>query len=269
MQVLKNWAPNHFRPTSLAAVAGVALLCSACAGLGDLSLDGGNNLLSSSKTQKDKNDSLANLSELDRAIVYWGQKSASNPKDLKAVLNYVRNLKAAGRKEQALNVLQQASFHHGTDREFAGEYGRLALALDQTSIAEKLLRVAEDPSKPDWRIISALATSQAKQGRYTDAIPHYQRAIQLAPNEKSLINNLAMAYAATGRAAEAEPLLRRAAATSTPGDKIHKNLALVLSLQGKDAEANQVASAPGTLRGTASAEQPTKSGWTTKVAKAQ
>ena len=266
---LADLAHTYLKPTGIIAVTSVGILCSACAGTDLLSLSGPDaKLAQASAKSKDKSND--NMSELDRAIVYWGQKSSENPKDHKALLNYVRNLKAAGRKRQALAVLQQASMYHGNSREFAGEYGRLALALGQTSIAEKMLRAADNPAEPDWRIISALGTAQAKQGQYNKAIKQYQRALLTAPNKPSLLNNLAMAYAATGKASDAETSLRRAIQQDQSNAKIRKNLALVLSLQGKHQEAQQIMAANTTgLRGTTIATPPSKSGWVTKFAQIQ
>jgi Flp pilus assembly protein TadD len=140
-----------------------------------------------------------------------------------------------------LAVLQQASLYHGNDRELASEYGRLALEFDQVNLAKRLLAIADDPANPDWRVISAQGTVLAKQGDYKGAIPYYERALRLAPDQPSVINNLAMAHAAEGQPAKAEPLLRRAVASGSAPAKVHQNLALVLSLQGRHDEARQLA----------------------------
>src|SRR5690606_39077674 len=97
-------------------------------------------------------------SELDKAVAYWGEQYARNPQDRQTAISYAKNLKAAGQKQMALRVLQQASPHHGSDRELASEYGRLALEFGQVNLAQKLLAVAYDPANPDWRAISAQGT---------------------------------------------------------------------------------------------------------------
>ena len=116
-----------------------------------------------------------------------------------------------GEKRQALAVLQQASNFHAGNRDLNSEYGRLALEFDQVSLAQKLLEQADDPANPDWRMISARGTVLAKQGSYRDAIPFYERALALAPDQPSVLNNLALAHAMEGNADQAEPLLKRAA----------------------------------------------------------
>jgi len=180
--------------------------------------------------------------ELKKATEYWGNQYAKNPRDLQPALNYARNLKAMGEKQRALAVLQQISMFHGQSRELAGEYGRLALELDQIGVANRLLAAADDPSRPDWRIISGRGTVLAKQGKYADAIPYFERALSLAHNHPSVLSNLALAHAMNGEPGRAETMLRQAATTDRRSLKIRQNLALVLGLQGKYAEAKLLAS---------------------------
>jgi Flp pilus assembly protein TadD len=179
--------------------------------------------------------------ELLKATDYWGKVYEKNPRDLEPALNYARNLKAMGEKRRALGVLQQVSLYHGQDRELASEYGRLALDLDQVKVAKQLLAIADDPARPDWRVVSARGAALAKEGAYNEAIPYFQRALQIAPDQASVMSNLALAYAMNGEPAKAEPMLRQAAAADGHSPRIRQNLALVLGLQGKYDEAKLVA----------------------------
>ena len=180
-------------------------------------------------------------SELLKATEYWGKAAGENPRDPQASLNYAKNLKALGEKRQALAVLQQAYALHSNHRGITAEYGRLALEFDQVSAAERLLAQADDPSNPDWALISARGTALAKQGRYRDAIPFYERSLALAPDKASTLSNLALAHAMEGNPDKAEPLLKRAAASGGHEAQVSQNLALVLGLQGKYDEAKLAA----------------------------
>lgn len=175
--------------------------------------------------------------ELRKATEYWGGVYAKNPADAQAAYNYARNLKAMGEKQQALSVLQAAAELNQNHRGLLGEYGRLALEFDQISLAQKLLERADDPAQPDWRVISARGTVFAKQGLYRDAIPFYERALSIAPDQGSVLNNLALAYTMEGHPDKAEPLMRRAAAARSADERVNQNLALVLGVQGKYDEA--------------------------------
>lgn len=185
--------------------------------------------------------------ELQKATTYWGKEYAKKPSDLKPALNYARNLRALGEKQKALEVLQHAMSFHDGDKELAGEYGRLALDLDQVNVAARMLELADDPAKPDWKVISARGTVLAKQGQYKQAIPYYERALSLSPNQPSVLNNLAMAHAMGGEPKQAEDLLRQASANpSVDSAKMKQNLALVLGLQGRYDEAKSLSAGTST-----------------------
>jgi Flp pilus assembly protein TadD len=175
--------------------------------------------------------------ELEKATEYWGKAAANNPRDPKAAINYAKNLRAMGQKERALSVLQAAYEHNSGNRNLSSEYGRLALELDQFSTAQKLLEQADDPTNPDWKTISARGTVLAKQGKYHEAIPHFERALTVSPGQPSVLNNLALARAMDGHPDKAEALLRQAADRGSDDPKITQNLSLVLGLQGKYEEA--------------------------------
>ena len=178
--------------------------------------------------------------ELQKATAYWGKEHEKNPKDPQAAINYIRNLKALGAKQQALGVAQNAYGTNPTHKAIASEYGRLALDQDQLSLAEKLLAQADDAVAPDWKIISARGTVLAKQGKYRDAIPQFERALALAPGQPAILNNLALAHAMNGQAEKAEPMLRQAASDQSADPKVTQNLSLVLGLQGKHDDAKSV-----------------------------
>jgi Flp pilus assembly protein TadD len=190
---------------------------------------------------------VANLAEgvpqdPQKAVGYRGKEYAKDPRDLEKALSYAQALKTTGQKQQALAVLQQASMLHGSDRRLASDYGRLALELDQVSAAKRLLEAADDPANPDWRVIMARGTVLAKETKYGEAIPFYERALALAPDHPSVMNNLALAYTMNGDAPKAEALLRSAAQANGANAKVRQNLALVLGLQGKYDEAVKVGS---------------------------
>lgn len=228
--------------------AGLACLLAAsllggCAQVGAPNFD----LLSQNETQRndgaERSADATPQSELQKATQFWGQKYAKDPRNAEAAVAYAQNLKAMGEKQQALMVLQQVSMFHSNDRRVASEYGRLALELDQLSVAAQLLASADDPARPDWRVVTARGTVFAKQGKYTEAIPLYERALTLAPGKASILNNLALAYTMSGNATKGEQMLRQAANTQGAPPKVRENLALVLGVAGKYEESKQVATA--------------------------
>lgn len=236
-------APHTGRPLATAAVIFLTFALGACSQKIELGLG--------LTAEKPKTTDIATASagerpeaELEKATAYWGEQFNKNPRDPKAAISYARNLKALGRKAQALGVMQASYTFAPDDKDFLSEYGRLALEMGQVSTAGELLARADDPGKPDWKLLSARGAVMAKQGRLTESIQFLEKARSLAPGQASVMNNLAMAYAMDGQAARGEALLREAAGTGTPDPRVQKNLALVVELQSKStAETKGVAEA--------------------------
>lgn len=232
----------HAKPVrSLGVLSAVtaSLLLGACAQIGGDDSTGLFAALTPETSEQAAKD--AAPTEPRAAAEYWGKLYEKNPRDLEAGLSYAENLKVIGRKREALAVLQQASLVHGTNRRLAADYGRLALELDQISVAKKLLEVADDPADPNWRIVLARGTALAKEGSYREAIVFYERAQALNPEHPSVLNNLALAYTMSGEPERGEQLLRQASVAGSENAKVRQNLALVLGLQGKYDEATKVA----------------------------
>ena len=224
----------------LGTVMSGALLSGCSAGLQETSLLSS---MGSTTPSEVADPATKSKTDLEKATAYWAKEFGSNPRNIDAGVNYAKNLKAMGEKDRAIAVLQQASMYNSDHKGLASEYGRLALESDQAQLAEKLLARAEDPLKPDWKIISAQGAAIAKQGRHRDAIPLFERALALSADNPSILNNLGMAQAMNGDAAKAEVTLRRATEQPGASPRVRQNLALVLGLQGKFEEAKQIAGA--------------------------
>jgi Flp pilus assembly protein TadD len=226
------------RRLGVMAVLSAALMLGACAQLGEMGL--GSPLASNEPPKTELAPGQRPASELEKATAFWAKEHGKNPRDAKAALNYARNLKALGRKNEAFAILQSAYLFASDNKEFLSEYGRLALEAGQVATAGKILEQADDPAKPDWRVVSARGTVLAKQGDFKTAITFFERARELAPTQASVMNNLAMAYTMDGQAEKAEQLLRQASSAGTEDPRVRQNLALVLGLQGKHEEAKQI-----------------------------
>lgn len=223
------------RSLGVLAALSATLMLGACAQLGE---GVGSDLLSGISPT----DTAAQSQDPAAAAEYWSKKYAENPANLDVAIGHAKGLKARGEKTQALAVLEQASMLHPMDKTLASEYGRLALELDQVTLAKRLLEVADNPAKPDWRVVMARGTALAKEGRYKEAEGFFERALALQPDHPSVLSNLALAYTMSGNPEKGEALLRRAAERPDVSPKVRQNLALVLGLQGKYDEATKVGS---------------------------
>lgn len=122
-----------------------------------------------------------------------------------------------------------------------GAYGRALADVGNYEQALDVLSRATTPEQPDWRILSAQGAVLDQMGRHDDARRHYANALNITPNEPSVLSNLGLSYALSKDLPRAEETLRRAAAQPTAEPKVRQNLALVIGLQGRFSEAEQIA----------------------------
>jgi len=156
--------------------------------------------------------------------------------EVASAIRQARALRQSGKKAEALELLDKSA---GANKDMAciGERGLLALELGQVEKAEQLLARAQDPKRPDWRLLSGYGAALSANGKQKDAQTQFSKALAHAPDQTSILNNLALSYALEGRRDEAEKILRQAASSQTGDPRAKQNLALILGLNGKVNEA--------------------------------
>ena len=181
--------------------------------------------------------------DFQRAAAYWGARYQKNTKDREAALNYAAAQQRLGNAATALGVLQAASLTFPGDHDVLAALGKAYAATGNLDQALAALHQAEDPAKPDWRVLSAEAAILDQMSKNADARKLYAQARTLAPNEPSILSNYGMSYVLTGDLAKAETLLRQAVAMLGADGRVRQNLALVVGLEGRFDEAQKIAAA--------------------------
>ncbi len=174
--------------------------------------------------------------EVQQTLIYWSQKFAANPGDETTAITYANNLRYIDHDDKAYSVLVRATMANPNSKALLGEQGRLALSRGDTAGAKKLLDRAFDPSRPDWRVLSARGVAEAQLGQLDAAVATLTKAAEIDPNNPKIANNLALALALKGDATSAKTVLRGTAiadASSEAGTKIKENLALLERLSGE------------------------------------
>ncbi len=170
-----------------------------------------------------------------------GQAYAKNPRDPVTGVSYANLLRMSGRDAQALAVMQQVAIANPGDRNVLAAYGKAQAAAGQFQQALDTIGRAQTPDRPDWKLISAQGAILDQMGRASDARQRYRDALDIQPNEPSILSNLGMSYVLTGDLRTAETYLRSAASQPTADSRVRQNLALVVGLQGRFPEAEQIA----------------------------
>ncbi|MBB4066453.1 tetratricopeptide repeat protein [Gellertiella hungarica] len=182
-----------------------------------------------------------NETELRQAEESIGRAYEKSPKDRNAGLNYANLLRMTGKNTQALAVMQQVAINFPTDREVLAAYGKAQASAGQLEQALQTIGRAQTPDRPDWRLESARGAVLDQMGRTEEARLAYRSALDIKPNEPSVLSNLGMSYLLTGDARTAETYLRNAAAQPGADSRVRQNLSLVVGLQGRFEEAEQIA----------------------------
>lgn len=180
-------------------------------------------------------------SELRGATERVGQAYEKNPRDPVNGVNYANLLRMSGRDAQALAVMQQVAIANPSDRTVLAAYGKAQAAAGQLQQALDTIGRAQTPDRPDWKLVSAEGAILDQLGRSNDARQRYRAALDIQPNEPSILSNLGMSYILTGDVRTAETYLRQAAAQPGADSRVRQNLALAVGLQGRFPEAEQIA----------------------------
>lgn len=181
--------------------------------------------------------------ELNSALVQLGDRYAANPKDKAISLKYASALQMDGRTDQSLAVMRKLVIYYPKDRDILAAYGKALAADGQLEQALDAIRRAETPEYPDWRLVSAEGAILDQIGKTDEARNLYRKALDLKPNEPSVLSNLGMSYLLKGDLKTAETYLRSAVTQPGADSRVRQNLALVVGLQGRFDEAERIASA--------------------------
>ena len=180
--------------------------------------------------------------ELQGASASLGSTYAKNPNDKAVAMKYAAVLQMKGDVDQALAVMRKLAIAYPKERDVLAAYGKALAANGQLEPALDAVRRAQTPEYPDWRLVSAEGAILDQLGQKDGARQNYRKALELKPNEPSILSNLGMSYVLDGDLRTAETYLRSAAAQPGADSRVRQNLALVVGLQGRFGEAEQIAS---------------------------
>ncbi|MBZ9809289.1 MULTISPECIES: tetratricopeptide repeat protein [unclassified Mesorhizobium] len=180
--------------------------------------------------------------ELHNATAALGQSYSRNPNDKRIATNFAAALQMDGDADQSLAVMRKLAIAYPKDRDVLAAYGKALAANGQFEAALDAVRRAQTPEYPDWKLVSAEAAILDQLGQKDDARQLYRKALELKPNEPSVLSNLGMSYVLGGDLRTAETYMRSAAQQPNADSRVRQNLALVVGLQGRFDEAEKIAS---------------------------
>ena len=181
------------------------------------------------------------VNELQQTAAMLGRQYDQRPGDIATGLSFAKVLQATGKNEQALAVVQQLVIRHPENNELLSAYGKALAASGNLAKALEVIQRAQRPDRPDWKLFSAQGAILDQLERSQEARTYYRKALDLVPNEPSVLSNLGMSYVLTGDLNAAETYLRKAIHMPGADSRVRQNLALVVGLRGDFTQAETIA----------------------------
>ncbi len=203
----------------------------------------GTSKLTTGSISRDSGTAVEQMSagELRKAGTSLGKAYAKDPKDKATALRYSAVLQMNGQTAQSLAVMRKLAIDYPTDRDVLAAYGKSLAGAGELQPALEAVRRAQTPEYPDWKLLSAEAAILDQLGQTGEARNIYRRALDLKPNEPSILSNLGMSYVLEGDLKTAESYMRTASEQPGADSRVRQNLALVVGLQGRFDEAEKIA----------------------------
>ncbi|WP_127520286.1 tetratricopeptide repeat protein [Mesorhizobium sp. Z1-4] len=222
--------------SKLALISATAILALGLAGCASKKLTTG----SIDRTSSRPVESLSQA-EVDAELQSLGSAYTKNTKNANVAMRYAAVLQMAGRTDQALAVMRKAAIDFPQERSVLAAYGKALASAGQFEPALDAVRRAQTPEYPDWKLVSAEAAILDQLGQRAKARELYGKALELRPQDPSILSNLGMSYVLEGDLKTAEKHMRAAVQAPGADSRVRQNLALVVGLQGRFKEAEQIA----------------------------
>lgn len=174
--------------------------------------------------------------ELLAQAAFWSREYQLNPADLEAAVKLASAVRKMGNPSKAAEITQTTRAMYPDDPYLIAEHSAALIALERGKEAMKPLDKALHAAPGYARLWSLKGAALDQVGNYDVARQHYNRALQITPNDPNIMANMGLSFALAGDPRTAEQWLRRAVAHPDAGDGIRQNLDLVLQLQGKPAQ---------------------------------
>ena len=184
---------------------------------------------------------LSKHDKLDEARQILHQlQPANNLQRSQMVLVEAQLLRDAGQYDEAYQVLQQGLEKLPNHPVLLYETAMMADKIGKYDVTEQYLRKLIQMNPQDANAYNALGYSLLERNvRIPEAVGLVEQALQLAPDDASIIDSVGWGYYRSGKLDDSVKMLRRAFAAN-PDPEIASHLGEVLWMRGDKAEAQQI-----------------------------
>jgi len=161
--------------------------------------------------------------ELLAQAAFWSREYQLNPADLEAAVKLASAVRKMGNASKAAEITQTTRALYPDDPYLIAENAAALIALDRGQEAIKPLNKALHAAPGYARLWSLKGAAMDQIGNYDQARQHYNRAMQISPNDPNIMANMGLSFALAGDPRTAEQWLKRAASHPDAGDGIRQN----------------------------------------------
>lgn len=178
--------------------------------------------------------------EMFAQAAFWSREYDLNPGDLESAIKLAASVRKLGNPRRAVEITQTTRALYPRDPYLAAEFVASLIASERAIDAMQPVDEALAIAPQYARLWSLKGAALDQQEQYELARKHYARALQITPNDPSIMANFGLSYALAGDPQTGEGWLRRAVAIPGASSSVHQMLKLVLQVQGKTDEAGRI-----------------------------
>ena len=175
------------------------------------------------------------------AAKYYQNLHKRDPNDMAALLGLARNLRYIGSAASSLALLEEALPGNPGNFAIRAEYGKSLVAAGRGRRAIDYLTELLEEIPDDWELLSALGIAHDLLGESGKAERAYRSALEITPENPSIINNLALSLALSDQIDEGIALLEKTTNTVLSTPHLRQNLALMYAMKGDIKSARRLA----------------------------
>ncbi len=176
----------------------------------------------------------------ENAAAHYRRLNELNPLDIHAALGVARNLRYIGSSKKAVLFLKASSLLEDNTLVHL-ELVKAQIASGLVVDAEKNLVEIEKVAAENWELYALKGLVHDHMGRFLSAQQLYNRALEISPQNISVLNNLSISLAQSGKLDEAILLLNALVNSEYSNPQLRQNLALFYGLKGDFETASELA----------------------------
>ncbi len=177
-----------------------------------------------------------------KAAAHYRRLYERDPGNTKALLGQVRNLRYAGTPRESVKLLRLGLEAHGEEPPLLLELAKAQFAAAMTNDSFDTLQQLSTVTPDSWEVHAMFGMLYDRQEKYAVAREHYEQALELSPNNPTVLNNLGLSLAQAGRLDEAIEILEKLAIGEDSSLQARQNLTMLYVIRGDLESAQKLAS---------------------------